>query len=181
MRTLYYLMEKMDSAKAVVTTLASIGIDSDSFRIVSRSRDGEHRDSPHDVAIKQKSEFLQLSERGALIGGLAGLLFTVWVAIAQPLGLVMSLSAFLFVSAALGSFGAWIGGMLSISHDHEALKHLEQGGADGQHLMVITPRDSATARRIKNAMQHQHPGVQLKTERHVGMGILSTKPKIRQH
>ncbi|MBP7177972.1 MAG: hypothetical protein IT466_00815 [Moraxellaceae bacterium] len=181
MRTLYYLMEKMDSAKAVMTTLASIGIDSDSFRIVSRSRDGEHRDSPHDAAIKQKNDFLQLSERGALIGGLAGLLFTVWVAIAQPLGLVMSLSAFLFVSAALGSFGAWIGGMLSISRDHEALKHLEQGGANGQHLMVITPRDSATARRIKNAMQHQHPGVQLKTERHVGMGILPAKPKIRQH
>ena len=186
MRTLYYLMEKMDSAKAVMTTLASIGIDSDSFRIVSRNRDSEHRDSAHDATTEQKNDFLGLSERGALVGGLAGLLFAVWVAIAQPLGLTMSLSAFLFVSSALGGFGAWVGGMVSISHDHETLKnltlkHAEQANADSQHMMVITPRDSATARRIKNAMQHQHPSVQLKTERHDGIDIMPIKPKIRQH
>lgn len=181
MRTLYYLTDKLDSAKAVVTTLASIGVDGDSFRIVSRNRGSVRRDSHHDVAIEQKTDFLRLGEKGALVGGLAGLLFAVWVAIAQPLGLSMSLGVFLFVSAALGSFGAWVGGMLSLSHDHEMPEQFEQEIADGQHLMMITSRDAATARRIKRAMQHQHPGVHFKTEKDVETDIMSVKSKIRQH
>ncbi len=114
-----------------------------------------------------------------MIGGLAGLLFAVLIVIAQPLGLSMSLGAFLFVSAIIGCFGAWVGGMVGLSHDHYKLEPFHQAIAEGKYLMVITLREVETARRIKEVLHHQHPGARFEAEDDARMDVMATKPEFR--
>lgn len=179
MRTLYYLTDKVESAEAMASTLATLNIDNDGYYIVSRDHDGVRRHHLHDASVMQETDLVHSGERGALIGGLAGLLFAVWIAIAQPLGLSMSLGAFLFVSAIIGCFGAWVGGMVGISHDNYKLAPFHQAIAEGKYLMVINVREAATARRIKEVMHQQHPEARFEAEDDTGMDVMATKAEFR--
>jgi hypothetical protein len=179
MRTLYYLMDKVETAEAMASTLTRMNIDRNGYYIVSRDHDGVRRHNLHDASVMDETDLVHSGERGALIGGLAGLLFAVLIVIAQPLGLSMSLGAFLFVSAIIGCFGAWVGGMVGLSHDHYKLEPFHQAIAEGKYLMVITLREVETARRIKEVLHHQHPGARFEAEDDARMDVIATKPEFR--
>lgn len=179
MRTLYYLTDKIETAEAMTSTLASMNIDRDGYYIVSRDHDSVRRHHLHDASVMDETDLVHSGERGALIGGLAGLLFAVWIAIAQPLGLSMTLGAFLFVSALIGCFGAWVGGMVGISHENYKLMPFHQAIAEGQYLMVINVREVAKARRIKEVMHQQHPEARFEAEDDGGQNVMATEAEFR--
>lgn len=179
MRTLYYLTDKVETAEAMASTLADMNIDHNGYYVVSHDHDGVRRHKLHDASVMEATDLVHSGERGALIGGLVGLLFAVLIAIAQPLGLSMSLGAFFFVSAIIGCFGAWVGGMVGLSHDHYKLEPFHQAIAEGKYLMVITLREAATARRIKEVMHRQYPEARFEAEDDAGMDVMATKAEFR--
>lgn len=179
MRTLYYLTDKVETAEAMASTLASLNIDNNGYYIVSRDHDGVRRHHLHDASVMEETDFVHSGERGALVGGLAGLLFAVWIAIAQPLGLSTSLGAFLFVSVLIGCFGAWVGGMVGISHENYKLEPFHQAIASGKYLMVINVREAAKARHLKEVMHHRHPEARFEAEDDAGTEIFATRSEFR--
>lgn len=179
MRTLYYLMDKLDTAEAMAATLAALNIREDGYYIVSRDRDGVRRHHLHDASVMDETDIIHSGERGALIGGLCGLVFAVWIAVVKPLGLTMGLGTFLFVSCLIGCFGAWVGGMVGISHDNYKLAPFHNAIAGGKYLMVINVREAAHAREIKTAMHHSHPDAVFEAEDAVGVDVLAAKAEFR--
>lgn len=179
MRTLYYLMDKLDTAEAMAGTLSHLNVDTDGYYIVGKDHDGLRRHNLHDASIMDETDLVHSGERGALIGGLCGLLFALWVAVMQPLGLSMTLGAFLFVSAIIGCFGAWVGGMVGISHENYKLTPFHDAIALGKYLMVITVREAAKAREIKQVMHHHHADAVFEAEDAIGMDVLASTAEFR--
>jgi hypothetical protein len=179
MRTLYYLTSSIDTAEAMVATLRSLNIDDNGYYIVSRNHDAVRRHHLHDASAMEETDLIHSGERGAIIGGLCGLLFALWIAVAQPLGLQMGLGAFLFVSATIGCFGAWVGGMVGISHEHYKLTPFHDAIAAGKFLMVITVREDAKARQVKEYMYRQHPDALFEAEDDASMDVLASHPEFR--
>lgn len=175
MRTLYYLIDKLDTAEGMVETLKSLNINADGYYIVSRDRDGLRRHHLHDASVMDETDLVHSGERGALIGGLCGLLFALWIAMMKPMGLSLTLWSFLFVSALIGCFGAWVGGMVGISHEHYKLAPFHDAIARGKYLMVISVREVARARELKEVMHRRHPDALFEAEDAAGVDVLSDK------
>lgn len=179
MRTLYYLMDKVDTADAMASTLRSMNIDDDGYYVVSRDHDGVRRHHLHDASPLESTDIIHSGERGALIGGLCGLLFALWVAVMKPMGMEMTLLTFLFVSALIGCFGAWVGGMVGISHENYKLTPFHDAIAAGKYLMVISVREPAKAREVKQAMHKRHPEAMFEAEDSIGVDVLASKTEFR--
>lgn len=179
MRTLYYLMDTLQTAEAAVDMLHRLEISDDGYFIVSKDHDGVRRHHLHEATAIDETDLIHSGERGAIIGGLCGLLFALWIAIFQPLGLEMGLGAFLFVSAVIGCFGAWVGGMVGISHDNYKLVPFHDAIADGKYLLVVNVREAAKAREIKEAMHRQLPEARFEAEDDVGVDVFATQAEFR--
>ncbi|HEX6591258.1 MAG TPA: TIGR04086 family membrane protein [Moraxellaceae bacterium] len=179
MRTLYYLMDKLDTAEAMTATLRSQNIDDDGYYIVSKDADGVRRHHLHDASPLDSTDLIHSGERGALIGGLCGLLFALWIAVMKPMGLEMDLFTFLFVSALIGCFGAWVGGMVGISHENYKLTPFHDAIAQGKYLMVISVREPAKARELKQLMHRRHPEALFEAEDAIGVDVMAGKAEFR--
>ncbi len=179
MRSLYYLMDRLETAEAMVATLKGLNIDEDGYYIVSKDHDGVRRHHLHDASPMESTDLIHSGERGALIGGLCGLLFALWIAVMKPMGLSMSLFAFLGVSALVGCFGAWVGGMVGISHDNYKLTPFHDAIARGKYLLVISVREVAKAREVKQVMHRRHPEALFEAEDAIGSDVFSTKAEFR--
>lgn len=175
MRALYYLMDKLETAEAMVGTLRNLNIDDDGYYIVSKDHDGVRRHHLHDASFMDSTDLIHSGERGALIGGLCGLLFALWIAVMKPMGLNMSLLAFLGVSALIGCFGAWVGGMVGLSHDNYKLSPFHDAIARGQYLLVINVREAAKAREVKQVLHRRHPEALFEAEDASGSDVLATR------
>lgn len=179
MRTLYFLIEELDTAEAMAQTLKSLNIDADGYYIVSRDRDGLRRHHLHDVSVINETDLIHTGERGVLMGGICGLLFALWIAVMKPLGLFMTLWSFLFVSVLIGCFGAWVGGMVGISHENYKLMPFHDAIAQGKYLMVISVREVAKAREVRQVMHRRHPDALFEAEDAIGVDVLADKAEFR--
>lgn len=179
MRTLYYLMDKLDTAREVAATLRQLNIDDNGYYIVSKDHDGLRRYNLHDASILDETDLIHSGERGALIGGLCGLLFALWIALMQPLGLSMSLAAFLFVSVLVGCFGAWVGGMVGLSHENYKLTPFHEAIARGKYLLVVNVRETARARTVKEVMHRRHAEALFEAEDTRGIDVFAGKAEFR--
>ena len=179
MRTLYYLMDKLDTVDAMAVTLRGLDIDDDGFYIVSKDLDGLRRHHLRDASFMDETDIIHSGERGALIGGLCGLLFAFGIAVIHPLGLSMTLLSFLLVSAFVGCFGAWVGGMVGISHENYKLTPFHDAIAQGKYLMVINLREAAKAREVKLEMHRAHPEALFEAEDAIGVDIMALKAEFR--
>lgn len=179
MRTLYYLMDRLDTAAAMAGTLKEFNIDEDGYYIVSKDHDGLRRRRLHDASVFEETDLIHSGMRGALIGGLCGLLFALWIALIQPLGLKMGLLTFVLVSLFIGHFGAWVGGMVGLSHENYKLAPFHEAITRGKYLMVVNVRDNARARRLKEALFRRHPDARFEAEDDGSMGILTSRAQFR--
>lgn len=179
MRSLYYLMDRLDTATAVTNTLRELNIDNDGYFIVSKDHDGLHRRNLHDASVLEETDLIHSGMRGALIGGLCGLLFALWVVMVQPFGLSMGLLGFLLVALFVGHFGAWVGGMVGLSHESYKLTPFHDAIARGKYLLVINVREPARARRLKEVLHQRHPEAVFEAEDKGGIDLLGGKPEFR--
>lgn len=179
MRTLYYLMDRLEAARAMADSLREFGIDDSGYYIVSKDHDGLRRQSLHDASVFAETDLIHSGLRGAIIGGLCGLLFALWLAIVQPFGMQIGLVAFLLVALFVGHFGAWVGGMVGISHENYKLTPFHEAIAHGKYLMVVNVRDNARARQIKETLHRRHPEARFEAEDSGTLSLLSSRTEYR--
>lgn len=179
MRTLYYLMDRLDTARAMATSLRELNVDDSGYYIVSKDHDGLRRQNLHDASVFAETDLIHSGLRGAIIGGLCGLLFALWLAIVQPFGMEISLLAFLLVALLIGHFGAWVGGMVGISHENYKITPFHEAIAHGKYLLVVNIRDNARARQIKEALHRRHPDARFEAEDSGRLSLLTSTPEYR--
>jgi hypothetical protein len=179
MRTLYYLMDRLDTATAVTGTLRELNVGSEGYYIVSKDHDGLHRRNLHDASVLEETDLIHSGVRGAIIGGLAGLLFALWMVMVEPFGLTLSLLGFLLVALFVGHFGAWVGGMVGLSHESYRLTPFHDAIARGKYLMVVNVREPFQARRIKEVLHQRHPDAVFEAEDKGGIDLFASKPEFR--
>lgn len=179
MRTLYYLMDRLDTARAMATTLRELNVDDNGYYIVSKDHDGLRRQNLHDASIFAETDLVHSGLRGAIIGGLCGLLFALWIAVMKPFGMDMSLLTFLLVALFVGHFGAWVGGMVGLSHENYKLTPFHDAIAHGKYLLVVNLREAGRARKIKEVLYRRHPDARFEAEDSGAMSLLSAKTEFR--
>lgn len=155
MRALYYLMENLDTADAVVATLQEMHLGNEDYFVVSRDQKALRRHRLRGEASHNNTG--GGAEQAALVGGLAGLSFAVWIALVKPAGVELGLLAFLTVAVFMGAIGAWIGAMIGLSHDDPRFLPFQNAIAAGYHLMVVNVSDVARLQQVKRAIRHLHP------------------------
>lgn len=176
MRSLYYLIDRLDSARAMAGTLHELNIDDSGYYIVSKDHDGLRRNQLHDASLFAETDLVHSGLRGAIAGGIAGVLFALWIAVVQPFGMQVGLLAFLLIALFIGHFGAWVGGMVGLSHENYRIAPFHEAIAHGKYLMVINVREPSRARKIKEVLNHRHPDARFEAEDGGAMHLLSSRP-----
>ena len=162
MHTLMYIMDRLETADAVVGSLKEMNVGHDAYRVFSKDEDGISRHHLHDATLFDKTDLLHTGERGALIGGVLGILFALGLILSQPFGTPVGWSAFLAASAIIGFFGAWAGGMVGIGRTEPcrrgARTHVDGRGhaleREVRRVVVVTAAAGRRYLRMVGRRQH---------------------------
>lgn len=157
MHKLMYLMDKLETAEAMAATLKEMHFDEDAYRVLSKDEDGIRRHHLHDATLLDQTDVVHSGERGALIGGLLGMLLAAVLMVMQPFGMTMGLFGFLFVTLLVGFFGAWVGGMAGLGRENYKLKPFHDALAAGKYLLMIGMHDEHRVGAVRQAMLLRHP------------------------
>jgi hypothetical protein len=179
MHTLMYLMDKLETAEAVVSSLKEMNIGYDGYRLVSKDADGIRRHHLHSATPLDQTDILHSGERGALIGGGLGMVFALGLVLSQPFGVPVGWAGFLFATAIIGSFGAWTGGLVGLSHENYKLKPFHRAIEQGKYLMMIGLRDREKVVQVKQAMHKLHPDVSFVADDEAFMDPFTSTPEFR--
>lgn len=181
MHTLMYLMRRLDTAEAMVATLQEMNIGHEAYRVISKDEDGIRRHHLHDGTLVDRTDVVHSGERGALMGGGIGLVFAVLLVLSQPLGMPVGWTGFMVATLIVGFFGAWVGGMVGLSHENYKLKPFHDALEQGQYLMTIGVRDIIKAEAVRQAMMMRHPEAIFMADDETMTNPFASKPEFRLH
>ncbi len=179
MRTLMYLMDSLDTARAMAASLNELAVRADGYHVLSKDEDGLRRHRLHSASPLEQSDLIHSGERGALFGAMAGVLFALGLVIWQPLGIPMGWTGFFVAAIFIGCFGAWVGGLVGISHENYKLAPFHKAIADGKYLMVINLREGHRAEELKRLLHERHPEVRFAAEDSSGIDPFASKAEFR--
>lgn len=179
MYTLMYLMDRLETAESMVSSLGELNIDYDGYHVMSKDVDGIRRHHLHNASPLEESDVIHSGERGAIIGAIAGVLFALGLVLTQPFGVQVGWGAFLVASIIVGCFGAWAGGMVGISHENYKLAPFHAAIQEGKYLLMIGVREESKASAVKKAMYERHPEARFAAEDQAGIDPFASKPEFR--
>ncbi len=152
MKRIYFLAPDISTTEAIVEELRNKGFEENQIHILAK------RNTPlaslPEAGITIKTDFISALERGAALGGSAGLLAGV-VAL-RFAGFAIAggpLLGVLFAGATIGSLAA---GLSGLSVGNSKLKQFEQAIEDGQLLILLDiPRDQIE--QVSDSITKHHP------------------------
>ena len=125
----------MSRAKAIVDELLLARIEERHIHIVAR--EGTPLGDLPEAGVAQSSDLIPAIEKGAIAGGITGVLAGVLAVTFPPAGLVIGGGALLGLTAFSTGFGTWMAGMVGVGLPSSRLKKFETDIAAGQLLMMI--------------------------------------------
>lgn len=159
MERLYFLVPNKDVAGVIVGELRSNGISEDKIHVVAHDRI-ELENLP-EGNLAHKSDLIPAVERGAVTGGVAGLLAGLAVMAFPPAGIVIGTGAALAGALAGAGFGAWVSGMIGVRLPNTELKEYEDRVRAGELLMLVDAEDDRS-QAVADIIRRHHPEVDIK-------------------
>lgn len=159
MERLYFLIPNKDVAGAIVGELRSNGVAEDKIHVVAHDRI-ELENLP-EGNLSHNSDLIPALERGAVTGGIAGLLAGLAVIAFPPAGIVIGTGAALAGTLAGAGFGAWVSGMIGIRLPNTELKEYEERIGAGELLMLVDVEDNRS-QAVAGIIRQHHPEVEIK-------------------
>lgn len=153
MKRLYYLFRGTQPAKSISDDLHNAGIDDGQLHFLSRDAGSLQLASVHTTSLFQERDLQHSGTYGAMMGLGVGVLFSMYL-MASELGPHMNMLAFLFVCAVFTFHGAWIGGIVGISHDNHHIARFHENLDKGDTLLMVdayTPQQENQARNLMHA------------------------------
>ena len=158
-RRIYWLLPDLASANRTMDDLLLARIAEQHIHFVAR--EGTDMTGLHAANVLQTSDVVRAAEAGLVIGGAAGAVVGVLVALYFPMfgtGPEWGMVAVLAVLGAL--FGAWASSMIGISTPSSRLKRFEPAIEQGQILLMVdVPRSRVDE--IEARLQGLHPEAHL--------------------
>lgn len=111
-RRIYFLLPNVESAKAIVDELLLARIEERHIHIVAR--EGTPLGDLPEAGAAQSSDLIPAMEKGAIAGGITGVLAGVLAVTFPPAGLVLGGGALLGFTAFTTGFGTWMAGMVGV-------------------------------------------------------------------
>lgn len=179
MHTLMYIMDKLETAEGMVSSLKTLGIDYNAYHVLSKDVDGVRRHHLHDASPLEQSDLIHSGTRGAMIGAACGILFALGLVLIQPFSMDVGWGGFIVASLFIGFFGAWAGGMAGIGQENYKLAPFHDAIEEGKYLMLIGVRDAVKAKIVKEAMHVAHPQARFAADDESTMDPFASKPEFR--
>ncbi|CAI8736424.1 hypothetical protein [Methylocaldum szegediense] len=160
MKRLYYLTGNLDSTEQISNDMHQAGITDWHFHVVSKDEAGLYRRNIHAANLIQKHDVIRSGERGAMIGGVVGLLLTAFLMATEPFG--PDVSGFVYVAAfgCVTLFGAWVGGLAGLATENHAIAQFHDDIHAGKYLIMIDVRRNQEER-VRSLMAEKHPEAKL--------------------
>jgi len=137
MRRFYYLADRLLSAKSVSDDLHAIGISDWNFHVLSKDESGLLSHHIHSATPLEERDIIHSGERGALLGFGLGFLLITGLKFLSPVGQYMDFTTFIGLVVLVTCFGAWVGGMVGISHDNYKIVRFHDDIEAGKYLIMV--------------------------------------------
>lgn len=159
MKRLYFLTKNVNSTEQVADDLHREGITDWHFHVISRHEARLKKHHVHSAAWWHRFDILHSGERGLLIGGGIGFVIGLISALATPLGEIFGFWFVALPTGLCGLFGAWVGGMVGLSHENYKIARFHDAIEQGHYLLMVDIRKDQEAR-VVNMMRREHPEAQ---------------------
>lgn len=160
MKRFYYLTDNIESTEQVSDDLHAEGISDWHFHVLSKDEAGLQKKHVHVANPLHRFDIIHSGERGALIGGTLGFLLGAMAVVMGPLGEIFGLWFVLLPTALFGCFGAWVGGMVGLSHENYKIARFSDDIEAGRFLIMVDVRKNQE-NRVLRMMERQHPEASL--------------------
>ncbi|HVL02514.1 MAG TPA: hypothetical protein VM553_21990 [Dongiaceae bacterium] len=155
MKRLYYLFRGTQPAKAISDDLHDVGLNDGQLHFMSKDAGSLQLAKVHTTSLFQERDLQHSGTYGAIIGLGIGVLFASYL-MASELGHYMNVWAFLFVCVMFTFHGAWIGGIVGISHDNHHIARFHEALEQGDTLMMVDAYTPQQENRARNTMHSRH-------------------------
>ncbi len=158
-RRIYWLIPDLESARRTMDDLLLARIAEPHIHFVAR--DGVDMSGLHPANVLQTSDVVRSAQAGLVIGGAAGAVLGVVVALFFPIISAAPDWGMVAVLAILGAgFGAWSSSMIGISAPNNRLARFEPAIEQGQILLMVDAPHSRVEE-IEARLQALHPEAHL--------------------
>lgn len=156
MKRFYYLTDNIESTEKVSEDLHAEGISDWHFHVLSKDEAGLQKKHVHVANPLHRFDIIHSGERGALIGGVLGFLIGTLAVMMSPLGSIFGMWFALLPTVVFGCFGAWVGGMVGLSHENYKIARFTDEIEAGRFLIMVDARKNLEDR-VLRMMERQHP------------------------
>ncbi|WP_426416689.1 hypothetical protein [Aestuariirhabdus sp. LZHN29] len=160
MKRLYYLTDSIESAERISEDLHREGISDWRFHVFSKDQAGLLHHRLHSATPLQSSNIVYSGERGAIMGGLSGLLISLLLIGTQPVGEQISSTAVILITALCILGGGWIGALSGRHQKHYKISRFQRAINDGKLLIIVDIRRHEE-HAVRGLMQRYHADVLL--------------------
>jgi hypothetical protein len=154
MRRLYFLTPDVNSCHAIVEELKASGVPQRHLHVIA-SLAQSLADLP-EAGILQKTELLHGIEKGAGLGGTAGMLGGLLAMAFPPAGIVLGGGALLVGAAAGAGFGAVVTALMS-SHEHNHELEAFQSAIEAGEVLLMVDVHRGEVDKTKQLILSHHP------------------------
>lgn len=156
MKRIFFLAPNLDSTHSIVDECVELGVESKDIHIVGKDTEAIEMEHLPEATLLQNTDFVPAVERGLVAGGTVGLVSGLVAVSFPPAGLVLGGGAVLGMGLFGAGFGAWVSGMIGVSHPNSHLKRFEEALEQGELLILIdVPKDMVDE--ISAAVIKHHP------------------------
>lgn len=159
MKRLYFVTRNGDSTERIADDLHREGVTDWHFHVISKNEAWLNKHHVHSAAWWHRFDILHSGERGALIGGTIGFVLGMTGALTAPLGDVFGFWFVPLPTLLCGFFGAWVGGLVGLSHENYKIARFHDDIEKGYYLLMVDIRKHQESR-VMNMMRREHPEAQ---------------------
>lgn len=156
MKRFYYLTDNIESTEKVSDDLHAEGISDWHFHVMSKDEAGLQKKHVHVANPLHRFDIIHSGERGALIGGALGFVAGALAVVMTPLGGIFGMWFALLPTVLFGCFGAWVGGMVGLSHENYKIARFTDDIEAGKFLIMVDARKNQETR-VLRMMERCHP------------------------
>lgn len=163
MKRLYYLCDQMISVESISKELQELGVGYWNFQVICNDEAGLKKRHIHSASPLEKLDIIHSGERGALMGFSAAIFITLAMYIFAPFSQQLGLGIFALIIMLITLFGAWVGGMVGVSHENYKISQFHHDIEAGKYLIIVDVKKEQESQ-IKEIMKQHHPESELKGE-----------------
>ncbi len=163
MKRLYYQTKNVESTERVADDLHREGVTDWHFHVISKNEAGLQKHRVHLAAPWHRFDILHTGERGAVIGASLGLLVGLFAVLSTPIGEIFGFWFLPLPTGLCGFFGAWVGGLVGLSHESYKISRFHDVIEAGDYLLMVDIRKNQEEK-VRSMMQREHPEADFRGE-----------------